>query len=111
MLPMADNGRRYPRLEINQPARAVTGNAEHQTVVRDISEGGAAIVAPHAMFANDQFLQLHMAGHEPMKGRIVRELPDGFAIEFEPLDDKKEREKREAEIAAFRNIVKSDEKY
>lgn len=108
---MADSGRRFERYVIDQPARAVSGGAEHQTVVHDISAGGAAIIAPRAMFANDQFLQLHMAGHEPMKGRIVRDLPDGFAIEFEPLDDKKEREKREAEIAAFRKIVKGDETY
>lgn len=108
---VADSGRRYERHVIDQPARAIIGDNEYQTVVHEIAVGDAAIVTSHAMFANDQFFQLHMAGHEPMKVRIVRELPNGFAIEFEQLDDKKEREKRKAEILAFREIVMGHETY
>jgi len=99
------NKRQFPRYVVDAPAE-VTGDAGRQdAVLHDISEGGAAVLAPQPLFTNDQFVELHMEGQSALRGRVVREFQGGYALEFDanPAEDEKRRE----QVDTFRKMAGS----
>jgi len=78
------HGRRHERLRVNKQARMVSRSGEEQqAVVQDISISGAAIAVDESIYSNDQFVDLHMEGHDRLTGRVVREFTGGYALSFE----------------------------
>ena len=95
--------RRHERLTVRKKARTVGPEGERFAIVEDISLSGAAITSDTTVYENDQFVELHMEGHERMSGRVVRQLPGGYAVAF---DDNAETEKKMAEeIEKFRKLA------
>ncbi len=99
------HGRRHERLPVRIPARTVGVSGEQSAVVQDISESGAAIVTEDAIFSNDQFVELHMEGHERMTGRVVRKFAGGYALKFD--EDAENQAKMAEEIEKFRKLAGS----
>jgi hypothetical protein len=95
-------GRRHERMRVNVPARTVGPAGEQQSVVQDISESGAAIVADRTVYENDQFVELHMEGRESMNGRVVRQFEGGYAVAFE---DEATKKKMADELEKFRKLA------
>jgi len=99
------NKRQFPRYVLDVPAE-VTGDAGSQdALLHDISEGGAAVLAPQPLFTNDQFVELHMEGQSGLRGRVVREFQGGYALEFE--ESPAENEKRREQVDNFRKLAGS----
>ena len=91
MIGPVTNNRRFERFDVNLKARAVGREGEFDATVTDISEGGAAIAAPPALFTNDSFVDLHVTGYDHYKGRVVREFSGGYALEFEHTEAEQKR--------------------
>ncbi len=99
------HGRRHDRLPVKVPARTVGPSGEQSAVVQDISETGAAIVTEDAIYSNDQFVELHIEGHERMTGHVVRKFVGGYALKFD--DDAENQAKMAEEIEKFRKLAGS----
>ena len=78
------------------------GEGSHSRL-QNISLTGAAIIGVVPNMTNGEFLNLHIEGYEKMQGRIVREFPDGYAIEF--TEDNSHMISEE-ELAAFRKLTR-----
>lgn len=98
-----NNNRRHERFDVNLKAQAVTEEGAFEATLTDISQGGAAIAAPPALFTNDSFIDLHVAGYDHYKGRVVREFAGGYALEFEHTEDEQKRMREE--IKKFEAVV------
>ena len=96
-------GRRHERLKVDVPARTVGKSGEQRAVVQDISETGAAIAVGESIYSNDQFVELHIEGHERRTGRVVREFAGGYALKFE--DNRHNDKKMAEEIEKFRELA------
>ena len=84
--------RRYRRFAARAPVQAEVEGKSFDGHLTDISAGGAAVALPPTpMFSNDMFVELHMEGYGHRQGKIVRDLPDGYAVEFNEADEIKER--------------------
>ena len=97
------HGRRHERLTVNVPARTIGKPGTQRAIVQDISVSGASIVADESIYSNNQFVELHMEGHEQRTGRVVREFAGGYALKFE--EDANDREKMAEEIEKFRKLA------
>ena len=102
MTPQTNNQRRYERFEMHLPSEVRAGDARHEATLIDLSEGGAAVEIQGTHYTNDTFLELHTAGYEALRGRVVREIANGFGLEF---DDEKERQRARDEIAKFKATI------
>jgi len=96
------HGRRHERLKVNVPARTVGKPGEQRVTVQDVSETGAAIAVDEAIYSNDEFVELHIEGHERRTGRVVREFAGGYALKFE--DNRHNDKKMAEEIEKFRKL-------
>ena len=97
------HGRRHERLKVDVPARTVGKPGEQRVIVQDISESGAAIAVDEPIYSNDQFVELHIEGHEGRSGRVVREFAGGYALKFE--DNQNDDKKMAEEIEKFRQLA------
>ena len=100
--PGGPNKRRYERYDVRVPTEVRGKEGNFEATLMDVSEGGAAVKFEQPRFANDTFVELHTEGYEKLKGRVVREFADGFALEF---DDEEQREQARAEIEKFKAVV------
>jgi len=102
--PVSNNSRRYERFDVRLPAKTVDKDGrEHEATLTDISAGGAAVSlsaeAP-GQFSNNAFVELQVEGYDRYKGRVVREIAGGYALEFEQSPE--ERERMAEEVEKFR---------
>lgn len=97
------HGRRHERLRVDMPARTLGKAGEQKGIVQDISESGAAIATDNPIYSNDQFVELHIEGHQRLSGRVVREFQGGYALAFE--DNKASQMKMAEDIEKFRKIA------
>jgi len=95
--------RKHERFDVRKKVSAVVEGTQHEALVVDISEGGAAVQLTGPEITNDMFVALHLEGNEQIDGRVVRNFEGGFALKFES-DEEKQADIRE-EVEKFKNIV------
>jgi len=98
---MVDDSQEKRRHERHQLARDVRIEINGETIIgetRDISLSGVAVNGPTTL-SNDQFVQLHIENIGDMTGHVVRRFDDGFAVEFDPIEE--ERLRLEAKLKAM----------
>ncbi|MBO6521278.1 MAG: PilZ domain-containing protein [Rhodospirillales bacterium] len=90
-----NDSRAAPRYAADARVRGSIDGQSFEGHLRDVSETGAAITGmSDAAFENNQFVQMHMEGIGHRQGYVRRQIPDGFALEFE-MDDEDIERKRE----------------
>ncbi len=93
MTPLEDERRKFFRYEVDAPVSGRVGEETFEAQLKDVSATGAAIiVGADVILDNNQFVQLHMAGLGYRSGYKARDIPDGFALEFEEQDEKSREE-------------------
>ncbi len=96
------NRRRFDRYAVDAPVRAFANGKEIEGRLKDISATGAAVITDSGVeFENNMFVELHMEGIGHRKGYKARDIPKGFALQFDEIDEAT-RKQMEADIAAFR---------
>lgn len=75
--------REFPRYDVALSALAESGSRRIEILVRDISEGGARIVAPGALAVGDK-IALKFPGMLAIAGEVVRDAGDSFGVCFSP---------------------------
>jgi hypothetical protein len=101
--PAAPVRRRSPRMEIELDATIESEGVAHTAQVRDVSTTGAAIFGSKPKLSNDMFVELHMEGHRSLKASVVREFPDGYAVQFNDADKAISAQ----ELSEFKNAARS----
>lgn len=101
----AGNKRQFERYAVNAMASGSIGEEPFEGHVCDISVGGAAVIAPETICHNDQFVVLHMQGIGERRGTVRRQIPGGFAMQFESPDlDAEEQSTKDKAVADFRSL-------
>jgi len=98
---MIDKTKEKRRHERHPLARDVRIEINGETIIgetRDISLSGVAIDGINTL-GNDQFVQMHIENIGDMSGHVVRRFDDGFAVEFDPIEE--ERLRLEAKLKAM----------
>ena len=97
-----------PRIAYPKRIHARAKEAEAEGQVQDISTSGVALLTGTHL-DNNTFVQLHIDGIGPMKGRVTRTYPKGFAVQFDA--DEEQQERLEKAIAEHREAagIKSDQ--
>lgn len=89
-----NDSRAAPRYAVDARVQGSVDGQSFEGHLRDVSESGAAITGmAQTEFENNQFVQLHMEGIGHRKGYVRRQIPDGFALEFEENEDDLERKR------------------
>ena len=97
------NNRKHERFDVRKKVSAIVEGTQHEVLVVDISESGAAVQLAGPEITNDMFVALHLEGSEHIAGRVVRNFEGGFALEFE-TDEAHQAHIRE-EVEKFKKFV------
>lgn len=97
--------RKFTRHLVKKPTRIRSSGIEAEGELIDVSRSGVAFQSPQ-QFDNNLFVELQIEGANPLAGRVVRQFPGGFALQFDEADQLDD--KALEEIAKFRAIQGAD---